>query len=143
VVITLDRAAMKRRRHQLPLLPVLVADHSGQTKAHPALRRISRSRQDEPGRPEQTGITEEQAIEFRADRKNQKIARLFERDTAKSRHWAVLAIEPANCVDRVQEKSEILAAGSQAGKLGRLHRNLEGRAAIADFVLPPSRTNDS
>ena len=39
------RTAMKRRRHQLPLLPVLVADHTGEAKADATLRRMRQIRE--------------------------------------------------------------------------------------------------
>jgi hypothetical protein len=39
------RTAMKRRRHQLPLLPVLVADHTGEANADATLRRMRQIRE--------------------------------------------------------------------------------------------------
>ena len=125
---------------------MLVTDHAGEAKPDATLRRIPRARQDQPSRAEQTGIAKQQAVEFRTDGKEQKIARLFELYFSEGRNRTILLIKPANSYHWIEEKSQVFAAGCQAGNFRRLHRNFEGLIAIGDFVWAcpiPARTSDS
>lgn len=125
---------------------MLVPDHSGEAEPDTTLRRVSRARQDQPSRAEQTGIAKQQAVEFRANGKKEEIAWLFELYFSERRNRTVLLIKPTNGSHRIKKESQIMASGCQTGNFRRLHRNFEALTAIGDIVCAcpvPARTSDS
>jgi hypothetical protein len=89
---------------------------------------------DQPSRAEQSGIAKQQAVEFRADGKKEKIAWLFELYFSERRNRTVLLIKPTNGSHRIKKESQIMASGCQTGNFRRLHRNFEALTAIGDIV---------
>src|SRR5437868_6152350 len=125
---------------------MLVPDHRGEAKPQTGLRRVSRSRQDQPSRAQQNGIAKQQAVEFRADGKKEKIAWLLEVYFSECRNRTVLLIKPTNSSHRIKKESRVMAPGCQAGNFRRFHRNFEALTAIGGVVCAcpiPARTSDS